>query len=169
MTMRLKKAIIYILAAITSFVVLCSTAACQLLGEGTTPPENEQTAVPEHSHDYQKGATVAPTCKTQGYTTYSCSCGSYYTDDYVALLKHTFDKSVVEEKHLCSKATCTESTLYYYSCSCGATGDSTFKVGKALGHDYELSPLLSTPATEGNAAVNVYVCQTCGDTYSQLA
>ena len=44
--------------------------------------------VPGHTHSYTKAVT-APTCTEKGYTTYTCSCGYSYVDDYVNAKGHT--------------------------------------------------------------------------------
>lgn len=44
---------------------------------------------PAHVHSYTAVVT-APTCAVQGYTTYTCSCGEYYYDDYVPALGHIY-------------------------------------------------------------------------------
>lgn len=44
---------------------------------------------PTHVHSYTAVVT-APTCAVQGYTTYTCSCGEYYYDDYVPALGHSY-------------------------------------------------------------------------------
>lgn len=44
---------------------------------------------PAHVHSYTAVVT-APTCAVQGYTTYTCSCGEYYYDDYVPALGHSY-------------------------------------------------------------------------------
>lgn len=43
------------------------------------PPQPEQTS---HTHKYTAVKTAA-TCQQQGYTTYTCSCGHSYRDNYV--------------------------------------------------------------------------------------
>ena len=50
--------------------------------------------------------------------------------------QHTFNKKVTEEEYLKSEATCTETAVYYYSCSCGKKGTETFTYGEATGHHY---------------------------------
>ena len=46
---------------------------------------------------------------------------------------HSFTKRV-DERYLKSKATCTAKAVYYYSCSCGAIGNSTFEYGELAEH-----------------------------------
>ncbi len=48
---------------------------------------------------------------------------------------HSFTLENATNKYLCSKATCTQSAKYYYSCSCGAKGTATFEYGNANGHN----------------------------------
>jgi hypothetical protein len=43
----------------------------------------------EHTHGYEAVVTD-PTCTTKGYTTYTCSCGDSYEDDYVDAPGHDF-------------------------------------------------------------------------------
>ena len=43
----------------------------------------------KHDHSYTKTVTP-PTCTEDGYTTYTCSCGTSYKADYVAALGHDF-------------------------------------------------------------------------------
>ena len=59
---------------------------------------------PVHSHSYT-AAVTAPTCTEKGYTTYTCSCGDSYVDNYVDALGHTevIDPAVA--------ATCTKTGL----------------------------------------------------------
>ena len=59
---------------------------------------------PVHTHRYTETVT-APTCTEKGYTTYTCSCGDSYVDNYVDALGHTevIDPAVA--------ATCTKTGL----------------------------------------------------------
>lgn len=49
----------------------------------------EYNAVSVHMHSWTAGTPVPPTCTTQGYTTYTCSCGSSKDDDFVSAVTHT--------------------------------------------------------------------------------
>lgn len=40
-----------------------------------------------HKHDFIPIVTK-PTCLTEGFTTYACSCGECYTKDYVSAVGH---------------------------------------------------------------------------------
>lgn len=50
-----------------------------------------------HKHAY-KAKVVAPTCTEQGYTTYTCACGSSYTDAKTKALGHSFGDWVITKK-----------------------------------------------------------------------
>lgn len=65
-----------------------------------TPPESEQT----HEHKYSAGKTVAPTCTVDGYTFYSCSCGSCYRGDEVSATGHSWSGWTVTEEATTSAA-----------------------------------------------------------------
>ena len=52
------------------------------------------------AHIYLTVSVTAPTCEEQGYTTHTCICGDYYTDNYIDALGHNFVD---------------------FECSCGAT------------------------------------------------
>ena len=49
---------------------------------------------------------------------------------------HTHDYSVRSTAAIYQKsqATCTEASVYYFSCTCGEKGSETFRDGEALGH-----------------------------------
>ena len=57
---------------------------------------------------------------------------------YGKLEPHVFDKEVVEDKYLKSEATCKEKAKYYYSCSCGKKGNTTFETGDIEEHEYKI-------------------------------
>lgn len=70
-----------------------------------------------HTHSYTAKVTD-PTCTTQGYTTYTCSCGDSYTSNYVAAV-HTKASPVVENR---VEATCVSTGSYdsvIYCSKCG--------------------------------------------------
>lgn len=46
------------------------------------PSQKTETPKPAHTHKYTSSKTEA-TCKSQGYTTHTCSCGYSYKDNYV--------------------------------------------------------------------------------------
>ena len=68
-----------------------------------------------HEHSYSR-KVISPTCTSEGYTSYSCSCGNMYTDDRVPALGHSYGEwKVVKD------ATVSETGLEEQVCSrCGA-------------------------------------------------
>ncbi|MFR8235885.1 MAG: CAP domain-containing protein [Anaerovoracaceae bacterium] len=68
---------------------------------GTVKDKDDEAAAsgnsPKHRHQY-KSAVTKPTCQSQGYTTYTCSCGHSYRDDVTAALGHSFGSWTVETK-----------------------------------------------------------------------
>lgn len=81
-------------------------------------------AVVKHTHIYLTGSDV---CNVSG-------CG-YVKNTHT----HDFIKKVETDEYLKSAATCTDPAKYYYSCSCGISGTSTFDstLHPALGHDWK--------------------------------
>lgn len=54
-----------------------------------TNPATRPTQPTEHKHSYSATVTK-PTCSAQGYTTYTCSCGASYTDNWTNALGHSW-------------------------------------------------------------------------------
>ena len=79
-----------------------------------------------HTHEYTAVVT-APTCSSQGYTTYTCTCGNSYVADYVDALPHEYEAVITDP-------TCTKKGFTTHACVCG---DSyvTDEV-RPLGHDF---------------------------------
>ncbi len=53
-----------------------------------------------HAHNYVE-EIISPTCTEQGYTTYTCSCGEGYTDDYINPIGHVFSEYVYNNDATC--------------------------------------------------------------------
>ena len=131
-----------------------------------------------HTPDHQGGATEEYAIK--------CTICQFEIE---AQLGHThvFDKEVVEEQYLASRANCTDPAKYYKSCRCGEKGTETFTSGTKLGHtegtawekdaDYhwhictvagcgvviESSKVAHTPDHQGNATEEYAIkCSVCG-------
>lgn len=62
------------------------------------------------------------------FATLFCGCSETHT--------HTYTQRNTEERFLKQGATCEESAVYYYSCSCGEASKETFTFGKPLGHSF---------------------------------
>ena len=103
-----------------------------------------------HPHSYTAEIT-APTCTTQGYTTYTCVCGASYVDGHTDALGHDYENGLCircgvkspdyEQTHTHSYTsavtapTCTAAGYTTYTCSCGENYKDDYK--DALGHDYK--------------------------------
>ena len=143
----------------------------------------------------QKTEAKAPTCTQPGNDAYwhCADCGKYFADKngdmdtskaydtndrfLKSALDHDFTEKLVDDAHLKSAATCTESAVYYYDCSrCDthSTAD-TYSYGDPLGHNFTEKVTdaahLKSGATCTEAAVYYYDCSRCNehsttDTYS---
>lgn len=60
------------------------------------------------------------------------------TTEILATCKHSFTKKIVDNKYLCSKATCAQKAKYYYACEhCLEKGSSTFESGEKTAHTFD--------------------------------
>lgn len=108
----------------------------------------------KHDHSYTKTVTP-PTCTEDGYTTYTCLCGTSYKADYVAALGHDFG-----EWKQTTAPTCQQEGELTRSCShCTATESS--KIEK-IDHQYIKTV---TPATCTEDGYTTYTCHMCNDSY----
>jgi len=106
-----------------------------------------------HQHSYTTAVTE-PTCTEKGYTTYTCSCGDSYTDDYVSETGH-----ILGEWKVTKEATCVEFGEETRNCqNCDYVETREIEVKE---HDYEAEVTAPT-CTEGG--YTTYTCQ-CGDSY----
>lgn len=109
-----------------------------------------------HKHDFIPIVTK-PTCLTEGFTTYTCSCGECYTKDYVSAVGHKTQLQNVKA------AGCLTG---------GYTGDEVctvcgkvFKQGSvifALGHDPQPARVKAPTCTESGYTGDL-ICTRCGD------
>lgn len=114
----------------------------------------------DHKHDFKQTVT-APTCISEGFTTYTCACGERYKKNYVSALEHK--PELKNEK----KAGCLKG---------GYTGDEVctvcgkvFKAGSvilALGHSTELRNKKAATCVNGGYTGDL-VCVRCGDIIEQ--
>ena len=109
------------------------------------------------SHPYTETTVVKPTCTSQGYTKYSCLCGTYcYNGNYTSALGHSYSYTV-------TAPTCTEQGYTTYKC----TRCSYSYVGNyvsALGHSMILENYLAPTCTQDGYSGDE-VCETCGTIY----
>ena len=99
----------------------------------------------EYEHHIYTNKTIAPTCTEQGYTSYTCTCGHSYQDNFVPATGHKYGAvatcTTAQTCTVCSiilypalghdwkEATCTEPQTCQRP-GCGTTGEP------ALGHTY---------------------------------
>ena len=120
---------------------------------GKTVTTKTYETIVTHTHSYT-ATTVAATCTTGGYTTYTCECGDSYQGNETAALGHSYTGSVVE-------STCTGEGYTVYTCS--ACGD-TYQDNQtpALGHSYTETVVAPTCTEQGYTA---HTCSVCGYSY----
>ena len=139
----------------------CGTYECEELGHSAT------------------AEVTPPTCGEQGYTTYTCTCGCTYVDDYVEPTgKHDFGmlkldycidcgkKDEADHEHefvLVSSGGCWYFHTELFACTiCG----STYTQPAPSGHYHPYTYEISKAQTETEAGVVTVTCQECGDTYT---
>ena len=132
-------------------------ATCVEFGEETRNCQNcdyvETREIEVKEHDY-KAEVTAPTCTEGGYTTYTCSCGDSYIDDYVSETGH-----ILGEWKVSKEATCVEFGEETRNCqNCDYVETREIEVKE---HDYKAEVTAPT-CTEGG--YTTYTCS-CGDSY----
>ena len=109
-----------------------------------------------HKHDFIPIVTK-PTCLTEGFTTYACSCGECYTKDYVSAVGH---KTQLQN----AKAAGCMTGGYTGDEVCTICG-KVFKQGSvifALGHDPQPARVKAPTCTESGYTGDL-ICMRCGD------
>ena len=75
------------------FIDSITVSSLRCAGEHTDEDEDEicdNCKANLHQHNYVAGTPVAPTCTAEGYTMYTCYCGSEYKDDVVGATGHSY-------------------------------------------------------------------------------
>ncbi len=108
--------------------------------------------VQTHTHDYQPGQVVAPTCTSGGYTVYTCTvCGDKVHRDETQALGHAYTAKVM------TQPTCTAYGVTKYTCTrCG--GSYTVANINPLGHQYKSQLTKATISTDGQSYKKCAVC-----------
>lgn len=111
--------------------------------------------IPQHTHKYTGKVTKVATCSAEGVKTYTCSCGSTYTEA-IAKTAHSYKTTV-------TAPTCTAKGYTTYKCS--ACGDS-YKADytNAKGHSY--SSKVTKEATCTAEGTKTFTCS-CGSSYTE--
>ncbi|MDO4379884.1 MAG: hypothetical protein Q4D20_03305 [Clostridia bacterium] len=121
----------------------------------------ETAEIPAGGHSYVAVVT-APTCTTEGFTTYTCSvCGSSYVSDRTEKVGHTevIDKAV--------SATCTESGLTEGK-HCSVCGEVLVaqNVLPATGHKNRVHHEKVEPTCTAEGSIEYWSCVDCSKNFS---
>ena len=131
-------------------------ATCEATGEQKRTcacGEIETQTIPATGHSHTSVVTP-PTCTEQGYTTYTCSCGDSYIDNYVDTTGHNFG-----EWETTKDATCVELGEQVRACACGETETQVIPV---TGHSYNSVVTAPTCLEQG---YTTHTCH-CGNSYT---
>ena len=90
-------------------------------------------SIPMVEHKWDNGTvTQNATCSKEGIVTYFCSSCVAEKHDSLPKTSHEFDQKVTDTSYLKSRATYTTGSVYYYSCSCGEKGTTTFSLNDRI-------------------------------------
>ena len=107
-----------------------------------------------HEHSYTT-SVMAPTCTEQGYTTYTCSCGDSYVDDYIDALDHDFKDYIYNDDAKCEENGTETATCDRDNCNEIDTRES---VGSVLGHKF-INYVSNNDATETEDGTETAECE----------
>ncbi len=138
----------------------------------------EEVAVIAHTYNQKNTAAeykaTDATCTEYATYYYSCTCGaSTKNDDTVAadkktfpsgtLLAHTYNQQNTAADYKASDATCIAKATYYYSCTCGAKGTTTFEYGDFGAHNFADEFTVDKKAACGVAGSKSKHCSRCDE------
>ncbi len=110
-----------------------------------------------HTHAFTEVVT-APSCTGMGYTTYTCSCGYTYKDNYIDQTGHKWDEGTVSRSQ-----TCTEEGRMTYTCTvCHEKREEIIPAG----HDWE--DIFTKEATCTEDGFISRKCKACGKTETEV-
>ena len=153
-------------------------------------------------HSWNAGEiTTTPTESDEGVKTFTCTtCQKTKTETVPALGDshvHEYNQQVATSKYLKHEATCSQKAEYHYSCSCGATGTTTFEYGDFADHEYSNTwshndthhwysavcdhtnekkdygehdwnnGIITTEPTTSSKGEKTFTCQSCGKTKTE--
>lgn len=106
----------------------------------------------EHTHSYKETVTTKATCSQTGVKTFTCSCGSTYTEE-ITKTAHTYQDTVVAPK-------CTANGYTKHICSaCGSSYVDNYV--NANGHAWGGWTTVTTPTTT-STGIAQRSCASCG-------
>ena len=114
----------------------------------------------DHTHNYTSKVTKA-TCTSDGYTTYTCSCGDSYTGNYVPAAGHKWGAWVTTKE-----PTTTSTGTAQRICSvCSQKETKTLPVN-IPNHTHKYTSKVTKQATCTTTGIRTYSCS-CGDSYTE--
>jgi len=66
-----------------------------MVTEESNSETRETTEETVHEHAYMKDEIIQPTCTSEGYTVYKCTCGDTYDSDQTEKLEHAYKETVI--------------------------------------------------------------------------
>ncbi len=113
-----------------------------------------ERTVSAKGHDYKKSSVIKPTCTSDGYSIYKCSCGAEIKSGITAKLEHSYESSFTVDK----KATCKSVGSKSRHCKrCNAKTD--VQSIKKISHSY--SYVISKATLKKNGSKKK-TCSMCG-------
>lgn len=98
--------------------------------------------------------TVMPSCETEGYSVFSCSCGFSYKGSFVAPTGHKLTKELI------TPSGCSDPAYTHYACeNCDFSYDSDFSERK---HSFNTKVILPLATKNGYTE---HICKDCGYSY----
>ena len=95
----------------------------------------------EHAHNYTAEVT-APTCTEEGYTTFICTCGDSYKDNFVSATGHSWNEATCTTPETCK--------------TCG------INIGNVLGHTEVIDKAVAATCTTVGKTEGKH-CSSCGE------
>ena len=136
-----------------------STSAISYITNADSYVSHFYAAQAAHTHEFVAGTVVAPTCTTDGYTVYTCTCGATENRDTVPAA-HTWVDATCTAPKTCSACQATEGEALQHTFVEGTcTG-----CGLAETHVCEFVAGQTVAPTCTEAGYTVYACAGCGAT-----
>ncbi|MCL2433020.1 MAG: InlB B-repeat-containing protein [Clostridia bacterium] len=131
------------------------TRVCKRAGCGQTDTRSIGTKPHEHSY---AAAVTAPTCISQGYSTYTCACGDSYVGNYVAAMGHDWGDWAVT-----TPATMTTPGIETRVCKRAGCGQTDTRSIGTKPHEHSYAAAVTAPACTAQG-FTTYTCA-CGHSY----